>query len=346
MFNNTSTIISKDFVLRYISEEDIFKRYLGLEPTDRGSFTNPLRNDDTKPGCGFYVDSRGTWKFKDHAAGYNWDCFNVVEYAYNLTFKEALIRIAIDFNLIDGQSSDVYRAIKTKKKRPPLEIRVKRRSWTKSDYAYWAQYYITPERLDFFKVFPVSTAWFLENNDLRIIYIYKEGDPCFCYHFGGYDYKLYFPLRPTNKFVHVNSSIIQGWEQLPKEGENLLITKSFKDVMAIDAVGRTYDLYACAPMSETVVIPLEAYKNLYNRFDNIGTLFDFDRAGVRLARKYEKEYSLTPYLFGKEFRTTIFGKALIKDFADFSRNKGLNETHKLIQRFIKQKEHDDREEAF
>lgn len=335
MFDNAATAITKQFILDHVTEEDIFKRYLGLEPTEAGSFTNPLRPNDHNPGCNFYVDSRGVWKFKDYAAGFNWDCFNVIEYDYGISFKEALIKVAIDFNLIHGNSPIKKLGIQNKVKQKPPELRVKRRPWTKEDYKFWAQYYITPERLEFFKVYPIQAAWFLrEGVILQPIYGYTSSDPCFCYHFGSYDYKLYFPLRERGKFIHINSSIIQGYDQLPKEGGNLLITKSFKDVMAIDVLSREFDLYSVAPMSETIVIPKESYIDLYNRFDSIGTLFDFDRAGIKLMRKYEDAYRLPYYFFGKEFRLKVFGKAVIKDYADHQRVRGLDETRRLIERFL------------
>lgn len=334
MFNNAATIITKDFILARVSEEDIFKKYLGLEPTETGSFINPLRGGDSNPGCGFYVDQRGVWKFKDHAAGFNWDCFNVLEYDLGLNFKEALIQIAIDFSLIDGNSSKIVRPI-IKRRKPTTEIRIKRRNWTKKDYEFWFQYHITEERLAFFQVFPIQQAWFVNNYILEPIYYYKESDPCFCYHFDGYEYKLYFPLREKGRFLHVNSNILQGYKQLPVEGTNFLYTKSFKDVMCIDVLGREFDLSSSAPMSETVVVSKELHIDIYNRFDNIGTLFDFDRTGITLTRKYEKAYNTQSFFFGKQFRGQVFGKPSLKDFADFMRIYGVDTTRRLIEHFIK-----------
>lgn len=341
MFNNAATLITKDYILSKVSEEEIFTKYLGIEPTDRGSFVNPLRSSDDNPGCGFYVNPQGTWKFIDRAAGYNWDCFNVVEFAYQLNFKEALIRIAVDFNLIQGNASNIYITNKPRAKKIQTEIRIKRRKWTIKDYKFWKSYHITPERLEFFQVSPVLQAWLSdEHGALKLAYGHKDSDPGFAYHFGGYDYKLYFPLRQKGKFLHVKSAILQGYSQLPDFGDNLLYTKSFKDVMCIDIFSIEFDLYSVAPMSETVVVDQETFKDLYNRFENQGTLFDFDRAGIRLMQKYKQEYSLQPYMFGLEFRTALFGKQPLKDFADYVKIKGLDETRRLIERFLTKKEHD------
>jgi hypothetical protein len=343
MFNNVTTIITKEYILSKVSQEQIFLKYLGFEPTDRGQFVNPLRTTDSNPGCSFYIDARGYWKFHDVAAKYNWDCFNVVEYNYNLGFKEALIRIAIDFGIIEGNQSTLYISSKQKVKRKAAQLRIKRRSWTKKDYAFWRDYHISPERLEFFSVSPVQQSWIArEDNILVPSYFYKESDPCYAYHFGGYEYKLYFPLRTIGKFLHANSTIIQGYSQLPQTGDNLLYTKSFKDVMCIDNFSQEFDLYSVAPMSETVVVNKDVFTDLYNRFDNQGTLFDFDRAGIRLMQRYKEAYKLQPYMFGMEFRSRLFGKEPIKDFADHLKIKGVDETKRLIERFISKKEYDGR----
>ena len=350
MFNNAVTIITKEFILSKVSQEQIFIKYLQIEPNDRGSFVNPLRSNDESPGCSFYIDSRGYWKFHDIAAAYNWDCFNVVEFSYNLTFKEALIRIAIDFGILEGNISTNYISNKQKVKRQPCRIRIKRRNWLKSDYAFWKSYHISEERLAFYNVSPVQQAWLVrEDNILVPAYYHSYTDPCFSYYFpyfGTYEYKLYFPLRPKNKFLHVNSNILQGYEQLPQGGDNLLYTKSFKDVMCIDNFSREFSLYSVAPMSETVVVGKEIFSDLYNRFDNQGTLFDFDRAGIRLMKKYKDEYKLHPYMFGMEFRSKLFGKEPIKDFSDYLKIKGIDETKRLIERFITKKEYESKEKVF
>lgn len=339
MFNNASLLVNKEFILSKVSESDVFIRYLGLEPVDRGSFINPLRDNDDTPGCSFYVDSRGYWKFHDIAAGHNWDCFNVVEFSFGLNFKEALIRIAVDFNLIQGNASTAYIINRQKLRRSSTEIRIARRAWTRKDYSLWAKYHIKPERLDFFKVSPIIHAWTYNQGTTKLAYGHRENDPGYAYHFGGYDYKLYFPLRPKGKHLHVKSNIVQGYQQLPTQADNLLYTKSLKDVMCLDTFSQEFDLYSVAPMSETVVIDKEIFTDLYNRFDNQGTLFDFDRAGIRLMGKYRETYQLQPYMFGMEFRNKLFGKQPIKDFSDFVSIKGIDETKRLIERFLKRKEY-------
>jgi hypothetical protein len=329
MYNNVELALNKEYILSKITEEDIFKKYLGIEPTDKGSFVNPLRKDND-PGCSFYVDSRGRWKFKDFAGGFNWDCFNVVEYTFSCGFRDALIKVAIDFNLIDGKHSDIiFKKREATKK--TIQLRIKRRAWTKADIAYWADYGISIDTLEYGNVAPISYAWLIENGISRIAYYYKEGDLAFVYHFGDYIYKIYMPFRPKGKrFLQTYTDIIQGYSILPDTASNLIITKSYKDVLTLREYSHKFDLYSIAPMSETVVITLDQFTDLYNRFDNIATLFDFDRTGIRLMRKYENLYKLPFYMFGSKYK-----KEQIKDMADFRKIKGDYETQKLLEQYIK-----------
>jgi len=326
MFNNQETVISREFILTRVTQEQIFSKYLGLEPNTVGSYVNPLR-DDNNPSCGFYIDSRGIWKFKDFAAGYNWDCFNVVEWLYRCSFKEALIKVAVDFNMVDQDYSYVAVTKATKTKRE-LGIRIKRRGWTKADLLFWHP--IKPERLEFFRVTPISHAWLVEDNILRSCYVPSSGnDVGYAYHFGDYNYKLYFPNRTRGRFIHTNSDIIQGYNQLPQVGTNLVITKSYKDVIYFDLFREEFDLYSIAPMSETVLISPEAFGDLYNRFDNIATLFDFDRTGIRAARSYQEKYYLPFYLFGQMYK--LQG---IKDFTDHVKKRGVGDTRELLKQLL------------
>jgi hypothetical protein len=57
-------------------------------------------------------------------------------------------------------------------------------------------------------------------------------------------------------------------------------------------------------------------------------------------QRYKEAYKLQPYMLGMEFRSTLFGKEPIKYFADHLKIKGVDETKRLIERFITKKEYD------
>ena len=64
-------------------------------------------------------------------------------------------------------------------------------------------------------------------------------------------WRCYFPKRTSFRFItNWPSKKIQGYDQLPKSGKLLVITKSLKDVMCLYSCGIT----ACAPNSENLFI--------------------------------------------------------------------------------------------
>ena len=75
-------------------------------------------------------------------------------------------------------------------------------------------------------------------------------------------------------------NILQGIHQLKgRQDEPLIIIKSYKDVMAFDI----FNIAAVAPMSESILISDEVFKDLYNRFSDIHVVFDNDEAGKACA---------------------------------------------------------------
>jgi hypothetical protein len=342
MFNFTSPV-NRDFILGKVSEEDIFERYLGIKPDLSATFCNPLRESDNSPSCGFYINKSDRLKFKDDGGGFDWDCFNVVEYLFKCSFGEALRIVAKDFGLTDGTISNpvIHRTLRAKEK---VGIRIKRKDWDLYDKKYWhTRYYQTRLDLQFLRFFPVSHAWYERGGILEQFYEYSSNDPCYGYHFpeyGPYEYKLYFPFRePGNKFRQTRGDIIQGLHLLPEKGHILGITKSFKDVACIRKFQHICDLYSIAPMSETQVIPKEIMEDLMRRFDYLFTLFDLDRAGIRLARKYQNAYGIEPMFFGKQYKQTLFTKVpnSIKDFADHLDHKRYQATEQLIKTIYDQR---------
>jgi len=206
-------ILTKDYILSKVSPEEIFHKYLGINPEFNQWYCNPLRSNDSRPGCNFYIDSRGVIKFRDYAGGFSWDCFNVVEYAERTDFKGALKRIAEDFNIISGQARVLERAAVREYKKRHYGIRIARRGWEKSDLEWWKKFHITKDILTKFSVSPVSDVWLLEDEDeqtMKKVYYYKKDDPCYAYHFGGYEYKLYYPFRKYVRFIQSPDHSVEG----------------------------------------------------------------------------------------------------------------------------------------
>lgn len=321
--------LTREFILSRITEEDIFYKYLGIQPNMTDFFTSPFRIDNF-PDCKFYRDSRGVLKFNDFAYKINLDCFNVVERLYKLNYGQALHKIANDFDIYNKKVNlsplRIFERTINKEDFINREIKVQRKEFTKWDLEFWESQGWSKEALELFKVASLHRAWFVRDKKNMQIYEFSKNDPGFVYYFGMSKhliplYKLYFPLRKQYKFLqNANQDTIQGYHQLPESGDNLLITKSYKDVGALWG----YNIPSIAPMSETILLNEEQFEELNNRFFNIYTLFDRDRAGMIASQQYRKKYNTIPLLFDTE-RGVLFRKPdEPKDFTDHYKVYGSN----------------------
>jgi hypothetical protein len=319
-------IIDKDYILSKVSQEEIFEKYLLIKPEINIPFTNPLR-EDNNPDCYFYWNNSNPsmLKFKDFSTGSNWDCFNVVQHKYNLNFRDCLYLIAEDFNLknkkINRELLEKQRLIQLSLFNKKTEIQIKHRYWTKQDMKYWNQYFINLDILKLYNVYPVEYSWLNGN----INYKYSPDDPCYAYHLGNNDFKLYFPFRKKGltRFLQSSSKRLQGYLQLDIEGEFIVYTKSMKDVMTL----RLFGINSISTMSETIILSDKAYNHLNKRFDKHFTLFDNDKAGKIMSIKMRNKYNTTPLLFKnneeKDFSDNLkrYGYQYMIDYIEEVKNK-------------------------
>jgi len=314
-------------ILSKVNEYDIFERYLGIKPELKKFYVNPLRKDEDA-GCNFYIsNSNGRLYFKDYSYGYHWDCIEVVVIINGgCSVKEALSIIARDFNLnnyFDVKTEFMPRPPEIKSKPPVFQI--KRREFNAKDLAFWNQFYITKELLDKFYVYAVETAWSVTDLDTKEVYSYKFNYPCYAFYLGNDELKLYLPFnkKPYPRFFHSIKHTLQGYYLLPEEGENLIFTKSYKDVIAISGI---FDIPAIATQSENVLPRTLDFGELYNRFDNIYCLYDNDMPGKRATIKLKNMFEpITPLLFPKTMN---------KDFSDNLKVIGIDNMRELINKVL------------
>lgn len=298
--------ITKKWIRSKISDEAIFERYIGRSVRLREKFCSPLRQDK-KPTCNFFISRNGVLWMKDHSGHFAGNCFDLVMFMFGVDYNEALAIIAKDFNLVNGQALKEYKIPEKIINKPgKTDLKVSIREWKESDDSYWMKYYIKRELLNYFRVVPVQRLWV--NNELS--YSYSERDPAYAYMFTPDDIKVYFPSRKDARF-YCNTSLLQGYDLLPKEGKVLIVTKSYKDIMAMYNFG----LFAVAPQSESQGLTVEQYADLSERFDYIFSLYDFDLTGVKTANKMRKNYGIQPLFFTNgRFGTEDYNA---KDFTDF-----------------------------
>lgn len=305
MVYNTNNIIENigvtlEWILSKVTEYDIYAAYIGNFKVGM-IYNSPLRKDKTPSfGC-FYSKKTRQLLFKDHGTG---ECGNVIKFVKLYTgitnYSEVLQDIVKKLKITNDTQLD-----SSKQYIPSTEtvIGVVRQEFTETDINYWKQFNISVETLKKFGV--SSIKYYLCNGIVKSIY--KEENPMYAYKV--YDhFKIYKPL--ADKYTKWRNNLteldIQGYKQLPKTGDILIITKSMKDVMCLYEMG----IPAISPSSESTFIPEKVLEQLKKRFKRIIILFDRDEAGVKYLRKMSLKTGLEGMLVHKKFKAKDISDAI------------------------------------
>ena len=319
--------ITKELILSRFSEEQLMEYYLHI-PVKKGLFRSPLRRDK-QPTCSFYRNKSGTLIFKDFATGQHLNVFDVVQSIFRCDYFESLRIIANDFGIVRDNALHKnpgkinLNPIKIKDKEIS-KIQIEVQEFTDSELKWWGRYGISKDILKRFNVYSCKHVFL---ND-QLFAESQQHCPIFGYYGKKYQglelWRCYFPKRTSFRFItNWPSKKIQGYDQLPKKGKLLVITKSMKDSMCLYSCGIT----ACAPNSENLFIPDKVLEDLKNRFENIVVLYDNDRPGLYNMAKIRKEHPELTYVF-------IPKRYGSKDISDFYKDHGRKETLNLIKTFI------------
>ena len=134
-------------------------------------------------------------------------------------------------------------------------------------------------------------------------------------------WRIYFPFKPkgTTRFLsNWKAIMLQGAQQLPIEGDVLVITKSMKDVMCLYSLGIT----AIAPNSENLFVTESQFEKLKKRFKKIVVFYDNDLAGIHNMNKIRKSFDVECLWIPREYEA--------KDISDFHAKYGRDATLNLI----------------
>lgn len=301
--------IDKAKVLKLLTQEQIFSKYIGQEFKGRNIINSPLREDNVPSFAIFYHKHYSDrLMFYDFATKDTGDCFTLVSRLYQLNFGDTIAKILSDFGLLDSSKSSTKHTLEHSAvkiiKRDKVKIEIKSRDWLKKDKQFWQQFGIKKSTLEKYWVKPVSHIFY---ND----YVVTPKDICY-----GYEeykdeettYKIYQPYEEKQfKWINnANYSVHQGYRQLPKQGPLLIITKSLKDVMSL------YDMTGIASVglqSESVTIKPSVLQEYKERFEKVIFLFDNDTPGVNFSKMMQKETGLDYFLIPN-------GLPNVKDFSD------------------------------
>lgn len=351
--------LTKDYILSKISQEQIFEYYLHLKVETGYLMKSPsyIRTGDEDPTFSFYYSSNGKLRAQDFAGYFHGDCFDIVAYGLRLnandkkSFAVILNKIARDFRLHKYQDSNFIESGRTTDNRETVKPRTKTiiefspREWNKIDANFWWSGNIDRKMLSVGRVYPCERVFV----NSQLVYEFLPKDPAYAYYFAPNEVKIYFPFRINYRFLS-NTSYLQGIDILEPD-EIGIITKSYKDVLSM----KSFSVQAVAPSSEVVPVSKDDWLKLRYTCSHWFTLMDYDRTGIRMARKLRDMYGIQPLFFsrytplnkqwkdregnthsgkyiGLDLTKNYEGFTSVKDFFDYVKYYGKDSTVKLINK--------------
>lgn len=325
-FNFDTTQITKEYIYSHgINQESIMQYYTGADINSRKLIVSPFRIDNHTT-CSFYKSKSGILYLHDFATNEHINCFEAVMKLYNCNYYDALKIIAKDFGLIENNVAfkPIPKIVESIKENNSAKIQVQIKDFTSKELEWWNQFGISIKLLKKYHVFSLQHVFI--NGELK--FSSTEKCPIYGYYFGkdkngDEKWKIYFPTRAEARFLNnTNKKLLQGYKQLPKTGDLLVITKSMKDVIAMYGFG----IAACAPNSETLFISDKQLEEFKQRFKHILVIYDSDRPGRSNMAKIRREYPELNYYF--------LPKYLSKDFTDSIKQVGVDKMKELVNQFI------------
>jgi DNA primase len=329
MVYNTNHVIENlclEELLKKITEYDVYHHYLGSKFKVGQIMSSPFR-EDKHPSFGVFKSSNGALLWKDQATGKTGNIVTFVKEIENLYHNKQALKLIYD-KFVKGIIQPTTEGIRVREHYDRLRksISIKRQNFTKNDDEYWQQYHISRETLKKYNVYPITFFWV---DDVLQPFTYTKDSPMYAYKI--FDkFKIYRPYSQYKKDkwrTNCSTIDIQGFEQLPEEGDLLILTKSLKDIMVLDELGYT----AVALQSENDKLNYKIFNNLSERFKKIVILFDNDEPGKESAAKLASEYNIE-YCF---IDSSIYELYNVKDISDYIHIFGKEQTIKLLKSLIK-----------
>jgi len=249
-----------------------------------------LRPGDKSPSARITVSKNDNMYYIDYGDNKPYTAVNFIAIKYNLDLQDAIEKIYYEMTSTGKKyqfTSKKVNKIIRKHRHTSKVIKVKRRNFRKKDLDYWKQFGWTLDMLKEAKIYPISKFWVDGRMFVCMTDTYNFD---YYWHEDIFRRKLYFPYEKNNRFIsNIDTTIVQGWHMLPKEGGDLLIiTKAYKDIGTFKSIG----LYACATNNETSFFPEKVIEKLKNRWKKIIIWWDNDDEGIKSANKYSKMYKI------------------------------------------------------
>ncbi len=311
--------ITKESILKLVTQEEIYSYYIGFDINNIIStvINSPFRADNV-PSFSLYYHraEKQTLMFFDFATKDCGDFIIFVTKLYGISYSKALLKIAYDLKLtnfnIDNNIKIQITNIEKIKEKKLIDVGINKREWLQKDKLFWQQFGITKSTLELYNVIPIKFIFYngvaVKAESLAYAYCEKKDNII--------SYKIYQPLTKNKKYKWINNAnytVHQGYTQLPKKGNLLIITKSLKDVMSMRDV---MNISAIGLQSESVTMKDSVMEEYKSRFKKVICLFDNDKAGIKLSELFASKYNI-PYFLLPELPN-------VTDFSDLVKYGGNN----------------------
>jgi hypothetical protein len=314
-----------------VSSYDIFCALIGEEVKVGKFYLSPIRTDRHPTFLLFVPEDKDDVFFKDFA----WVGGSVFKFVKLFALYQESINLKTHTDIIRYIDTKMGIGLFDSTVKKPIQRRVldksfyaskriikfKAREYTQRDLAYWSNYHINEEILKFYNVRSVHK---LLNEKDEVVWTVSQRTLTFAYVIYN-KVKLYRPEEaPEFKWRNTcPGHYIQGLQQALKvksSNKKLIITKSLKDVMVFyKFLGHKYDVIA--PHSETYIFSEKFLDKLYELYEEIIIIYDFDLAGVQGVNRLRKRNpNKFKYKFVSTERMLINGqmKVLDKDISDYA----------------------------
>lgn len=270
----------------------------------------------------YYDDNKGYYRFKDFSTGCGGDCSNLVMELYNLSRKQANLKIVLDYSkYIDDNNYDPVTEYKIAATYKVSDFTV--RHWNVLDQAYWTEFKISSKQLKKYEIMPLEYYVLTKREEAIETSFAIKGDHIYGYFKeDGTLYKIYQPKNKEKKFIKV-LNYIQGSEQLTYNTKYLLIISSLKDLMAFNALG-IQNIEGIVPDSENSLLPDSLIAYYKEKYTKIITLLDNDKAGIGAMEKYQEKHGINYVIPPAE-----------KDIADCVKVHGIEKTREILLPLLK-----------
>lgn len=330
-FTNISTnFLTKKELMCHTTPEAIYFEYFGKFRLGKG-YSSPFRKD-TNPSFGFYINKQGELITNDLTTGEKLDCIAFVAKLYNLSYKEAIEKIIMDFNIFCA-NEDKYNIINAKRieKKASLysdavkretKIQIVEKEFSEQELAFWNRWNITKKELEKNNVYAFEKVYINgeripTKEEIRFAYYQKDPEINVGY------FKIYQPLSKKYKWIsNIPLDLPFGIDRLEHKSDTLIITKGLKDAIILNRIFT--DVIATQNESLSAItrcIPIS------KEYDRIVCIYDADPPGVAACKEITGmnnwEYFNTPnYLYQEKG---------IKDIAEYYESFGMNTLKKRLK---------------